>query len=94
MLLVCCSEYKSVQVSKSGILYLFRVAKHLGPASNYSHFWYKNDLILVSLQNRNALLQFMIDTAVLLGANASRAELDMKSVLKLEIKIAEVSKPF
>lgn len=33
----------------------------------------------------------MIDTAVLLGANASRAELDMKSVLKLETKIAEVS---
>lgn len=33
----------------------------------------------------------MVDTAVLLGANASRAELDMKSVLKLEVKIAEVS---
>lgn len=32
----------------------------------------------------------MVDTAVLLGANASRAESDMKSILKLEIKIAEV----
>lgn len=39
----------------------------------------------------------MVDTAVLLGANSSRAEHDMKSVLRLEIKIAEVSlscKPF
>lgn len=43
------------------------------------------------LQNRDALLQFMVDTAVFLGANASRAEMDMKSVLKLEVKIAEVS---
>lgn len=33
----------------------------------------------------------MVDTAVLLGANISRAEHDMKSVLRLEIKIAEVS---
>ena len=32
----------------------------------------------------------MVDTAVLLGANSSRAEHDMKSVLRLEIKIAEV----
>ncbi|XP_050188493.1 phosphate-regulating neutral endopeptidase PHEX isoform X2 [Myiozetetes cayanensis] len=39
---------------------------------------------------RDAFLQFMVDTAVLLGANASRAESDMKSVLKLEVKIAEV----
>uniref|UniRef100_A0ACB8FI95 Uncharacterized protein n=1 Tax=Sphaerodactylus townsendi TaxID=933632 RepID=A0ACB8FI95_9SAUR len=39
---------------------------------------------------RDALLQFMVDTAVLLGANASRAEMDMKSVLKLEVKIAEI----
>uniref|UniRef100_A0A8C8R540 Phosphate regulating endopeptidase homolog X-linked n=1 Tax=Pelusios castaneus TaxID=367368 RepID=A0A8C8R540_9SAUR len=42
---------------------------------------------------RDAFLQFMVDTAVLLGANASRAESDMKSVLKLEIKIAEVMIP-
>lgn len=35
-------------------------------------------------------MQFMVDTAVLLGANASRAESDMKSVLGLEVKIAEV----
>uniref|UniRef100_A0A8C9EIP0 Phosphate regulating endopeptidase homolog X-linked n=1 Tax=Pavo cristatus TaxID=9049 RepID=A0A8C9EIP0_PAVCR len=39
---------------------------------------------------RDTFLQFMVDTAVLLGANASRAESDMKSVLKLEVKIAEV----
>lgn len=44
----------------------------------------------LSLQYRDAFLQFMVDTAVLLGANASRAESDMKSVLKLEVKIAEV----
>ncbi|XP_034972039.1 phosphate-regulating neutral endopeptidase PHEX isoform X2 [Zootoca vivipara] len=42
---------------------------------------------------REALFQFMVDTAVLLGANASRAELDMKSVLKLEVKIAEIMIP-
>uniref|UniRef100_A0A8C4VLW0 Phosphate regulating endopeptidase X-linked n=1 Tax=Gopherus evgoodei TaxID=1825980 RepID=A0A8C4VLW0_9SAUR len=42
---------------------------------------------------REAFLQFMIDIAVLLGANASRAESDMKSVLKLEIKIAEIMIP-
>ncbi|CAM4442293.1 phosphate-regulating neutral endopeptidase PHEX [Lepidochelys kempii] len=42
---------------------------------------------------REAFLQFMIDTAVLLGANASRAESDMKLVLKLEIKIAEIMIP-
>ncbi|NWY03936.1 PHEX Metalloendopeptidase, partial [Nothoprocta ornata] len=43
---------------------------------------------------RDAFLQFMVDTAVLLGANASRAESDMKSVLKLEIKIAEIMIPY
>nr|XP_006128821.1 phosphate-regulating neutral endopeptidase isoform X2 [Pelodiscus sinensis] len=42
---------------------------------------------------RDAFLQFMVDIAVLLGANASRAESDMKSVLKLEIKIAEIMIP-
>ncbi|TFK10284.1 Metalloendopeptidase-like protein PEX [Platysternon megacephalum] len=42
---------------------------------------------------REAFLQFMVDIAVLLGANASRAESDMKSVLKLEIKIAEIMIP-
>ncbi|XP_013908535.1 PREDICTED: phosphate-regulating neutral endopeptidase-like [Thamnophis sirtalis] len=42
---------------------------------------------------RDALLQLMVDTSVLLGANASHAELDMKSVLKLEIKIAEIMIP-
>lgn len=47
--------------------------------------------ILLSLQYRDAFLQFMVDIAVLLGANATRAESDMKSVLRLEIKMAEVS---
>lgn len=54
-------------------------------------------LLLYLLQYRDALYKFMVDTAVLLGANSSRAEHDMKSVLRLEIKIAEVSlscKPF
>ncbi|KAK2083044.1 hypothetical protein P7K49_038280 [Saguinus oedipus] len=41
---------------------------------------------------RDALYKFMVDTAVLLGANSSRAEHDMKSVLRLEIKIAERQK--
>lgn len=48
-------------------------------------------LLLYLLQYRDALYKFMVDTAVLLGANSSRAEHDMKSVLRLEIKIAEVS---
>uniref|UniRef100_A0A663MCN5 Phosphate regulating endopeptidase homolog X-linked n=1 Tax=Athene cunicularia TaxID=194338 RepID=A0A663MCN5_ATHCN len=43
---------------------------------------------------RDAFLQFMVDTAVLLGANASRAESDMKSVLRLEVKIAEIMIPY
>lgn len=47
--------------------------------------------LLYLLQYREALYKFMVDTAVLLGANSSRAEHDMKSVLRLEIKIAEVS---
>lgn len=47
-------------------------------------------LLLYLLQYRDALYKFMVDTAVLLGANSSRAEHDMKSVLRLEIKIAEV----
>ncbi|XP_030058113.1 phosphate-regulating neutral endopeptidase PHEX [Microcaecilia unicolor] len=42
---------------------------------------------------RDALLRFMVDVAVFLGANASRAESDMKSLLKLEIKIAEILIP-
>lgn len=65
------------------------------------HFWSTATTLLkskscfhftlsVSLQYRDAFLQFMVDTAVLLGANASRAESDMKSVLRLEVKIAEV----
>lgn len=48
-------------------------------------------LLLYLLQYRDALYKFMVDTAVLLGANSSRAEHDMKSALRLEIKIAEVS---
>lgn len=65
------------------------------------HFWSTATAVLkskssgrftlfVSLQYRDAFLQFMVDTAVLLGANTSRAESDMKSVLRLEVKIAEV----
>uniref|UniRef100_G3UHK0 Phosphate regulating endopeptidase X-linked n=1 Tax=Loxodonta africana TaxID=9785 RepID=G3UHK0_LOXAF len=42
---------------------------------------------------RDALYKFMVDTAVLLGANSSRAEHDMKSVLRLEVKIAEIMIP-
>ncbi|XP_023378101.1 phosphate-regulating neutral endopeptidase [Pteropus vampyrus] len=42
---------------------------------------------------RDALYKFMVDTAVLLGANSSRAEHDMKSALRLEIKIAEIMIP-
>lgn len=60
-------------------------------------YWSANPLITsfhppppFFFQYRDAFLQFMVDTAVLLGANVSRAESDMKSVLKLEVKIAEV----
>ncbi|XP_069060840.1 phosphate-regulating neutral endopeptidase PHEX [Pleurodeles waltl] len=42
---------------------------------------------------QDALLKFMVDVAALLGANVTRAESDMKSVLKLEIKIAEIMIP-
>ncbi|KAB0372287.1 hypothetical protein FD755_016079 [Muntiacus reevesi] len=57
--------------------------------------WYSchGPLLLYLLQYRDALYKFMVDTAVLLGANSSRAEHDMKSVLRLEIKIAEIMIP-
>lgn len=65
---------------------LFRVSETYFLIS-YCH----GHFVLYFLQYRDALYKFMVDTAVLLGANSSRAEHDMKSVLRLEIKIAEVS---
>ncbi|XP_053562346.1 phosphate-regulating neutral endopeptidase PHEX isoform X1 [Bombina bombina] len=42
---------------------------------------------------RDALLQFMIDAAVSLGANQTRAEVDMKALLDLETKLAQIIVP-
>ncbi|XP_064413309.1 phosphate-regulating neutral endopeptidase PHEX [Latimeria chalumnae] len=42
---------------------------------------------------RDLLLKLMTDMAVLLGANVSTAEADMKSVLNFEIKLAEIMIP-
>ncbi|RXM99060.1 Phosphate-regulating neutral endopeptidase [Acipenser ruthenus] len=39
---------------------------------------------------RDALLKLMIDSAVLLGANSSEAETQMKEVLQLETRLAEI----
>lgn len=93
-MLVSYSEYR-VKMKKAYfhlLFLLFRISKTYFPAGCcHGH------LLLYLLQYRDALYKFMVDTAVLLGANSSRAEHDMKSVLRLEIKIAEVSlscKPF
>ncbi|MGH0175926.1 UNVERIFIED_CONTAM: hypothetical protein FKN15_072138 [Acipenser sinensis] len=43
---------------------------------------------------RDALLKLMIDSAVLLGANSSEAETQMKEVLQLETRLAEILIPF
>ncbi|XP_078063425.1 phosphate-regulating neutral endopeptidase PHEX-like, partial [Mustelus asterias] len=42
-----------------------------------------------AVRSRSALLQLMIDVAVILGANINTAQLDMESVLELESKIAK-----
>ncbi|KAM4795356.1 phosphate-regulating neutral endopeptidase PHEX [Rhinophrynus dorsalis] len=42
---------------------------------------------------RDALLGFMIDVAVFLGANKTRAESDMKALIDLETKLAEITIP-
>ncbi|KAM4702180.1 phosphate-regulating neutral endopeptidase PHEX [Discoglossus pictus] len=42
---------------------------------------------------KDALLQFMIDVAVFLGANQTRAESDMKALIDLETRIAQITVP-
>ncbi|XP_041067411.1 phosphate-regulating neutral endopeptidase PHEX isoform X2 [Carcharodon carcharias] len=44
-------------------------------------------------RSRHALLQLMIDVAVLLGANTTTARIDMESVLEFEIKLAKIIIP-
>lgn len=95
IMLVSYSEYKVKKMKKAYfhlLFLLFCISKpYFLPGCCHGH------LLLYLLQYRDALYKFMVDTAVLLGANSSRAEHDMKSVLRLEIKIAEVSlscKPF
>lgn len=88
IMLVSYSEYKvKMKTAHFHLLFLlFRISKpSFLPGCCHGH------LLLYHLQYRDALYKFMVDTAVLLGANSSRAEHDMKSVLRLEIKIAEVS---
>ncbi|KAM9319451.1 phosphate-regulating neutral endopeptidase PHEX [Gastrophryne carolinensis] len=42
---------------------------------------------------RDALLSFMVDISVFLGANRTRAESDMKAVIELETKLAQIIVP-
>ncbi|KAM8976490.1 phosphate-regulating neutral endopeptidase PHEX [Pelodytes ibericus] len=42
---------------------------------------------------REALLQLMVDVAVFLGANKTRAESDMKALINLETKLAQITVP-
>ncbi|XP_053313249.1 phosphate-regulating neutral endopeptidase PHEX [Spea bombifrons] len=42
---------------------------------------------------RDSLLQLMVDVAVFLGANKTRAESDMKTVIDLETKLAQITVP-
>ncbi|XP_048459296.1 phosphate-regulating neutral endopeptidase PHEX [Rhincodon typus] len=44
-------------------------------------------------KSRRALLQLMIDIAVLLGANRTTAQIDMQSVLEFETKVAKILIP-
>lgn len=94
IMLASYSEYrvKTKEAYFHLLFLLFCISKtYILPCCCHGH------MLLYLLQYRDALYKFMVDTAVLLGANSSRAEHDMKSVLRLEIKIAEVSlscKPF
>ncbi|KAG8450602.1 hypothetical protein GDO86_003032 [Hymenochirus boettgeri] len=45
------------------------------------------------LKYRDALLDFMVDVAVFLGANKTRAEADMKAIIDLESKLAQIMVP-
>uniref|UniRef100_A0A6I8SNV7 Phosphate regulating endopeptidase homolog X-linked n=1 Tax=Xenopus tropicalis TaxID=8364 RepID=A0A6I8SNV7_XENTR len=47
----------------------------------------------IAKKYRDALLEFMVDVAVLLGANKTRAETDMKALIELETKLAQITVP-
>lgn len=42
---------------------------------------------------RESLLSFMVDVSVFLGANKTRAEIDMKALVDLETKLAQITVP-
>ncbi|XP_066455892.1 phosphate-regulating neutral endopeptidase PHEX [Eleutherodactylus coqui] len=46
-----------------------------------------------ALKNKDALFSFMVDMAVFFGANKTRAESDMKALIDLETKIAQIIVP-
>ncbi|XP_075054413.1 phosphate-regulating neutral endopeptidase PHEX [Mixophyes fleayi] len=47
----------------------------------------------IAQRYREALLHFMVDVSVLLGANKTRAESDMKALIDLETKVAQIIIP-
>ncbi|OCT91508.1 phosphate-regulating neutral endopeptidase PHEX [Xenopus laevis] len=47
----------------------------------------------IAKKYKDALLEFMVDVAVLLGANKTRAETDMKALIELETKLAQITVP-
>ncbi|XP_056414574.1 phosphate-regulating neutral endopeptidase PHEX [Hyla sarda] len=62
------------------------------PLSLLSHEDYL-DNSTTALRYRDALFNFMVDVPVFLGANKTRAESDMKAVIDLETKIAQIIVP-
>ncbi|XP_073523606.1 phosphate-regulating neutral endopeptidase PHEX [Phyllobates terribilis] len=46
-----------------------------------------------ALRYKEALLSFMVDVSVFLGANKTRAESDMKALIDLETKLAQITVP-
>lgn len=62
------------------------------PLSLLSHEDYL-DNSTTALRYRDALFKFMVDVSVFLGANKSRAESDMKALIDLETKIAQIIVP-
>lgn len=62
------------------------------PLSLLSHEDYL-DNSTTALKYRDALFKFMVDVSVFLGANKSRAESDMKALIDLETKLAQIIIP-
>ncbi|XP_077150719.1 phosphate-regulating neutral endopeptidase PHEX [Ranitomeya variabilis] len=47
----------------------------------------------IALKYKEALFSFMVDVSVFLGANKTRAESDMKALIDLETKLAQITVP-